>query len=200
MALSSESRARFNLKSANVLVVEAQTMDMQILVQTLVGFGAKNLFKHPGIESARPDIAKVVLDLVIVGSKLDDGNAIDFVRAFRRDTPAPNRFAPVLMVVGHTALSSITKARDCGAHYIIAKPLTPAVMLERIIWISRAQRVFVEDDNYIGPDRRFKFEGPPVGKPGRRKDDLSERVGAHAEPNMSQDQIDAMMQPRKIAI
>jgi hypothetical protein len=69
-------------------------------------------------------------------------------------------------------------------------------MLERILWVAREQRGFVACDSYAGPDRRFKFDGPPAGGPGRRRDDLSADVGDAVMPNMSQDQIDALLQQR----
>ena len=69
-------------------------------------------------------------------------------------------------------------------------------MLERILWIAREQRPFVA---YAGPDRRFKFDGPPEGGAGRRRDDLSKDVGDAVAPNMSQDQIDALLSVKRVS-
>jgi hypothetical protein len=38
-----------------------------------------------------------------------------------------------------------------------------------------------------------------VGQKGRRHDDLSVEVGAATTPNLDQDQIDALFQPKAIA-
>ena len=56
----------------------------------------------------------------------------------------------------------------------VAKPLTPSVVLQRIHWVASDKRQFVDvvDGSYVGPDRRFKFEGPPPGSEGRRETDL----------------------------
>ena len=78
------------------------------------------------------------------------------------------------------------------------KPLTPIILIERIFWVAHAGRSFVTTDKYVGPNRRFRFDGPPTGEVGRRYDDLKEDLGAAIEPNMSQDQIDALMLPRKV--
>ena len=53
---------------------------------------------------------------------------------------------------------------------------------------------------YIGPDRRFKREGPPAGMEGRRADDVAGDLGDAAAPNMSQEEIDAMMKPSKVIL
>jgi hypothetical protein len=57
----------------------------------------------------------------------------------------------------------------------------------------------VTSPNYCGPDRRVRSVGPPVGMKGRRHDDLSIEVGAAKTPNLEQDEIDALFQPKAIA-
>jgi len=46
------------------------------------------------------------------------------------------------------------------------------VMLERIIWVAKAGRPFLFTGTYVGPDRRFRDDGPPDGV-GRRREDLA---------------------------
>lgn len=200
MALNPGSRARFNLKNASIMLVEHGSLGMDILVQIMVGFGAKTLHKCETADEARVTICRTEMDLIIVDALLGDDNGYELVEWMRREAPEPNKFAPMLMLSAHTQASKIARARDCGAHFIIAKPLTPVVLLERILWVAKEQRRFVATDSYIGPDRRFKFEGPPAGTTGRRKDDLPESVGEAKAPNMSQDEIDALMAPRKVTL
>lgn len=200
MSLDAASRAHFNLKNAVVLLVQNDSMGMDILVQILVGFGAKNLLKAATIDEAKGLIAKNQCDLMIVDAVLGEEDGFDLVDWMRREASAPNRFAPLLMITAHTQQSRVSRSRDVGAHFVIAKPLTPVVLLERILWVAREQRPFVECAGYSGPDRRFKFEGPPDGIAGRRRDDLAPEVGIASQPNMSQDEIDALMAPRKVSI
>jgi hypothetical protein len=72
----------------------------------------------------------------------------------------------------------VTNARDCGAHIVMAKPLTPKAVLDRIVWVARTGRRFVESDKFVGPDRRFKEGGVPekVGA-GRRREDAVQGKG-----------------------
>jgi hypothetical protein len=77
MALSADSRARFNLKDANVLVVEGGSLNMDILVQMLFGFGAKNLLRNDRIDDAKTELGRVVADLIFVGDHLADGHGCD---------------------------------------------------------------------------------------------------------------------------
>ena len=201
MALNAESMETFNLRSAAILALEAGDMDMNILSHILFGFGAKNIVKCNTIASAQQQFEKAQFDLVFVNVVLNNGeDGCDFVEWLRRENRPPNRYAPVLMISPHTPPSRVTRTRDCGANYLIAKPLTPGVLLERILWVAQKPRAFVDVPTYVGPDRRFKFVGLPVGRKGRRADDLSEKVGAATMPNMSQESIDAMFQPMKVSL
>jgi DNA-binding response OmpR family regulator len=111
-----------------------------------------------------------------------------------------NRYVPVILVSGHTPPSQVFKARDSGANFTVAKPITPKVLLERILWAAREERQFIECDSYLGPDRRFRNEGPPIGVEGRRRDDLPPELGELAGDNMSQDQINALLRPSKVKL
>lgn len=198
MALEPTSRARFNLEKASVLMLEGNSMGMDIMVQIVTGLGARSLHRCGSLEEAQEAVKKNTVDLIIADS-LSNGEGYEFVSWLRRSAGEPNCFTPVVVTAAHTPASMVAKARDCGAHYIIKKPLTPVVVLERILWIAREARPFIECDAYVGPDRRHKNEGPPDGVP-RRRDDLPAEVGVAQEPNMSQDEVDNLMAARKVSL
>ena len=200
MGLSPESRARFNLERASVLVLDESPMGMSILVQILTGFGVKTLHRCEKVEEAKETIAKVEVDLIICDTLGAGGEGYDFIEWLRRSRIEPNCFAPVLLTAGHTPSNAVARARDCGAHFVMAKPLTPIAVLERILWIAREGRRFVECDTYMGPDRRFKNEGVPAGMAGRRRDDLHGEIGAAEDPNMDQEVIDSLMKTRRVEL
>jgi DNA-binding response OmpR family regulator len=200
MGLSPESRARFNLERASVLLLEESQMGMSILVQILTGFGAKVLHRCETVDEARDTVSKVEIDLVIADALGAGGEGYDFVTWLRSSRIEPNCFAPVLLTAGHTPSGAVSKARDCGAHFIMAKPLTPIAVLERILWIAREGRRFVECDTYMGPDRRFKNDGVPQGMVGRRRDDLHGEIGQADTPNMDQELIDGLVKTRRVEL
>ena len=173
MGLDPNSRARFNLKDATVLLLDETQLGMTILVQIVTGLGAKDLHRCADIESARAAVETNQIDLAIVDSLAATGEGYDFVEWLRRDAGEPNCYTPVLMTTSHTPRSQISRARDCGANIIIKKPFPPITVLERIIWSSKEGRKFLFSDTYVGPDRRFRNVGPPRGAKGRRREDFS---------------------------
>jgi len=177
MGLDPNSRARFNLRDANVLLLDSNQLGMSILVQIVTGLGAKSLFRCTDVADAQSVAQGNQLDLAIVDSLAPTGEGYEFVKWLRREGGEPNCYTPVLITTSHTPVSQISLARDCGAHIIIKKPFPPITMLERIIWSSKEGRRFLFSDTYIGPDRRFRDLGPPKGEEGRRRDD-KDKVGA----------------------
>lgn len=192
--------SRINLEKATVLVLDDNGASLDILSQVVSGFGVKQLFRAETVADAQAQVKVKTFDLIISDVQMPEIDGIEFINWLRREAPETNRYVPVILVTGHTRTSDIFRTRDAGANFTVAKPITPKVLLERIFWVAREERAFIECDAYVGPDRRFKHEGPPIGMDGRRRDDLPAEVGAAQEENMSQDEINGLMKVAKVQL
>jgi DNA-binding response OmpR family regulator len=159
----------FNLSAAKLLLVAGHAYEANIYMGMLEGFGAKGVVKCSTAEQANEELARCDFDLAIVDSRIKEGDAYEFVRTMRHSQDPKRMFVPVLMIAGHTPREQITMARDSGSHFLIRKPISAATLLERILWIVREHRMFIESQAYAGPDRRFRTEDHPAI--GRREDD-----------------------------
>ncbi len=191
---------RVNLGRSTVLLVDHNLKTLDMLSSIFHGFGVRQQIKRSTSAEAMKVVQSTELDLILIDCGMPEMDGYDFTRWLRRETPAPVRYTPLIMLTGHAAKSRVHKSRDCGASYIVAKPLTPALLLQRIQWLGADDRQFVECETYVGPDRRVRNFGPPMGIVGRRQGDLSAHVGAAVEPNMEQSEIDLMMKPRRVAL
>jgi DNA-binding response OmpR family regulator len=199
--MSSKAEARLNLSKATVLLLQNNQTELDILGQVFIGFGVKAIRKCLSLNEANDCIKNGILfDLIIVDCDLPGGAGFDFIKGLRRMEDNDNRLTPIMLVSGHTAAGSITKARDCGANFVVAKPITPKTMFDRVMWLAREERQFVVTDTFAGPDRRHKTFGPPAGTKGRRHDDVSAKIGRPVGPDMSQSDIDALLNPKKAAL
>ncbi|WP_395673329.1 PleD family two-component system response regulator [Phenylobacterium sp.] len=194
MALDPASRSRYNLEDAAVLLLDDTPMGMSILVQIVTGLGAKKLFRCSSVEMAQQVAAKHEIDIAIIDGMAPSGMGYDFVKWMRANCQEPNCYTPVIITTAHTPASDVARARDCGGHIIVKKPFAPIVMLERIIWVAREGRPFLFSEGYVGPDRRFRDDGPPDGV-GRRREDL-EKATAEAAPGSASGESDIEIQPR----
>lgn len=191
---------RLNLSKTTVLVLQSNQTELDILGQVFIGFGVKSIRKCLTVAEAEEAVRGGGFDLMIIDCDMPDDAGYDFISRVRRMEDNPNRLAPTMLVSGHTVPSAIAKARDCGANFVVAKPITPKIMFDRVVWMAREERQFVVTPTYAGPDRRHKTFGPPVGMKGRRHDDVSANLGRPAGPDMSQDDIDAMFNPKRAAV
>lgn len=196
MSLPYSKSERVNLSTAEVLLACGDPEGLNIMAEMFAGFGVHTPRRCLTGMEARTSIQERILNLVVVDSALQDETGYDFIAWLRRCDIAPNCYAPIILITGHTKPSQIFRGRDAGASFVVRKPVAPLVMMQRIIWLLNDQRKFVTSPGYCGPDRRVKALGPPVGTKGRRHDDLSAEVGAAATPNLGQDEIDALFKPR----
>lgn len=187
------------LEKATVLAVDDNNQALEIMASVLMSFGVRNIVRASDGEEAKEVVQRQMVDLILSDAQMPNLDGYDFVRWLRREGPEALRVVPAIIITAHTRRSEVMKARDCGANFIVAKPITPTVLLQRITWVARADRMFVECDTYFGPDRRYKNEGPPPDFPdGRRREDVSTELGAAAEPNMSQDELDNLIKPQRV--
>lgn len=195
---SSSSNAKIDLTRARALLLDDNPVHLEMLSNVLHGFDLKRQTKCGNLREAKAAAQNSEFDLVMVEAALADGSGFEFIRWLRRDGPEFNRTTSVLVVTSGTRLDDVAAARDSGANFVLAKPITPQVLLQRIIWLGRDRRMFVDAAGYAGPDRRFKAFGPPVGMKGRRHDDVNAALGIASEPNMSQNEIDMLVRPSRV--
>lgn len=193
---SKARNSRMDLSEAQILCADDSVSGLDILSQILMGFGVQHIARAQNAEDFRRKAKAQAYDLILVDGNLS-GNGFAEIRWLRHSGLDPNRYAPVLALAGHTPLSQVRMARDCGANFIVRKPLSASILLERILWIGRAGRFFVEAGAYTGPDRRFQHLGVPDGREGRRQTDLSAQLGDALDPNLSQAEIDSLLQPQR---
>jgi len=192
---------QINLDQARALIVDDNSQSADILAGVLTSFGLRNISRRASAREAQEALEFKPADLILANAQLPEMDGYDLVRWLRRDGGGANRMTPVIIVTAHTRRAHVEKARDCGANFIVTKPISPTVMLERILWVARSDRLFIECDAYAGPDRRWRNAGPPVEFPdGRRRDDRSIELGDGQGQDMSQDELDLLIKPQRSPI
>jgi DNA-binding response OmpR family regulator len=171
VAIEHTSRRVFDLSSASVLVFERNPDIARVPTQLLRGFGARKVREVFKFDEACDYAREETIDLILADPEAAKGRAMEFLRWLRRAEETPNRFAPIILVAAQTPDSLIKVLRDAGANFIVAKPYSPATLLNRVNWISKDKRPFVEAAGYVGPCRRTSPGGLPLGRRGRRAAD-----------------------------
>ena len=181
MATGVDPKRWINLERVTVMLLEQSDHGRKIAAQILRGFGIRDIHACRAIDEARAQTSSIEFDLIIADPNALNGEGMEFLRALRRSEKNVNRFVPIILVSGHSTNAAVMLSRDAGANFFVAKPFTPKVLLERIMFIARDKRPYVDAGRYVGPDRRWKGDGPPDGTPGRRGGDMTSEIDAIGE-------------------
>lgn len=160
----------FNFDGAVTMVIDDSEFARELTIQALAGFGLKVRYSCSSAAEAIKLLKEVPIDLILVDSDMPGMSGYEFVRWLRRSGLEPNAYAPVVMTAAHVRRSKVTESRDCGANFLITKPFSSLTLLERIVWVSRDNRPFLEVGDYLGPDRRFN--NAPYNGAERRADEV----------------------------
>ena len=169
--------AVFNLGGAVTMIVDDSPFSLTLTSNALTGFGIRPTYACGTGMEAKKLLTDKPVDLLVVDTDMPDIDGFELVRWLRRSGLNPNAFSPVIMTASHIRRGRLNQARDCGANFLVTKPFSAAMLLERILWVARDNRPFLEVGDYFGPDRRFRDE--QWDGPERRAD----RMGATKASN-----------------
>ncbi len=190
--ISSRTNRSINLRDLLFLIADPNAYLCTIVHSILRGFGATKVTEARECTHALQALSDQKIDILICDALLPPYGGLKLTQAVRRNTKTENRTVPILVMAGDSRATTIENARDAGANMVIAKPISPAQLYDRLLWIAFNPRQFVDTPNYFGPDRRFKIEGYPNGV-GRRKGDTAVEIGEATGPSLSQSDIDHLL-------
>jgi len=164
------AQPRLNLKNVTSLLVDRDNFTRGLIAQMLRGFGMEPpLLAGSGAE-AKAFLESSLPDILFLEGALPDMTAAELIGWIRRQSKKNLRFVPIIVLSGYTQLRMISMARDGGANIVLKKPISPQTLFDRILWVARTTRPFLETSNYVGPDRRFHDVLPPDGQYKREFD------------------------------
>ena len=172
----------FNLTGAITMVVDDSDFATDLTTEALLGFGIKTKYTCRSAAHAIDILKDSPIDLLLVDCEMPGMDGHEFVRWLRNSRLDPNAFVPIIMTAGHVRKTKVAAVRDCGANFLVTKPFSAATLLERILWVARDTRPFLEANEYKGPDRRFHARVPRDDNE-RRADmiDMKARVAAASD-------------------
>lgn len=172
---------------------------MDMLSAVTSGFGMAKRHKARTVEEAFDIHKSNSIDLIILDCSTEDMNGIVITRRFRMEFEGEKSETPILAVAGHASQVQIGQYRDAGASFVVAKPVAPGILLQRILWLAKDMRDLVNTPTFRGPDRRVRATGLPAGiEQGRRATDLDATVSEIAGQNLDQSKIDDMLKPVRV--
>lgn len=181
-----------NLRNLLFLIADPSSYLCMLVHGMLRGFGANKVIEVRDSLGVFQVLSGQKVDILLCDSRLPPHGGLKLTHAIRRNENNENRTVPILMMSSDTRETTVKNARDAGANMVIAKPISPSNLYDRLAWLAFNPHKFVDTVNYFGPDRRFKIEGYPNGV-GRRKGDKPVEVAVDTGPALSQNEIDNLL-------
>lgn len=144
-----------SLSGANVLVIEPNTELRDTLCEGLRTYGMANARAVTSVSQMAAIAVDSLVDLIICDSDRDKDNFTRSVRSLRQGKLGPNPYVIVVATTSSPTESNFRSLVDAGIDAVLVKPLSVAVMTDRINILSRNRKSFAVTPHYIGPDRRI---------------------------------------------
>lgn len=185
--------ATVNLRDLTILIADPGIYMRRVVYGMLRGFGANRIVEAGDAGGVLSAMMQQKIDILIVDARLPPQDGLAVTQAIRKNSDSENRTLPIMIMTSDAQQTTVKEARDSGASMVVAKPMSPNTLYDRLVWIAFDRRQFIDCPTYFGPDRRFKIEGYPTGV-GRRASDKIIQVADATEPNLEQDDIDSLFQ------
>lgn len=160
----------FRFEKLSVLVVEDTAPMCKLVCSVLETLGVRKVYTASSGDKGFEVFCSQKPDIVIADWHMEPVSGVEMVKKIRTSEISPNKFVPVIMMTGYSAMPRVAQARDTGTTEFLVKPFSANDLAKRIAHVINKPRDFIDSTAYFGPDRRRKKAEDYKG-PKRRDDD-----------------------------
>lgn len=168
MRIQGEKKGAWDLSRLRLIFVDDYRPYHPIMRALLYGLNIRSFQFYDDAERSLADIERNPPDFLVVDDSIKPFDGVEMCMRLRGGGPSI-RFLPILLITSLPSVSLVERARDAGAHAVLAKPMSLKSLYSRITMILQERRPFIETDEYFGPDRRRRdlpFDGSNRRKGG----------------------------------
>ncbi len=143
--------AGISLSKISVLVIDDNLFSRSLMRALLQGLGCGEVHLADDDRIGMERVLKHRPDIVICDWVMAPVNGADFIKRLRKSKDQAIATTPVIMLTSFTKRAYVVKAARLGANEFLSKPLSPALLYQRIERIVTETRPFVRVPGYFGP-------------------------------------------------
>src|SRR5687767_13129096 len=129
MRLSNDT---INLAASAVLIADQNVFQLMLMQGMLRAFGAKQVLEAKDSAAVHRILGARKIDVLICDAKLPPHGGLALTRLIRLHVENEHRTIPIFIMTSDTREATIKAARDAGANMVIAKPMSPASLYDRL--------------------------------------------------------------------
>lgn len=143
------------LGDVRVMLADSRAHIRATLKTALTHAGLENVEQTGNIDAIAESIDQGLgPDLLICDMELKNGEACDLVQSIRQNEIGKNPFMCILGITWNPTETEVQKVIDSGVDLLVAAPMSPKQVLNRVEALVHARMPFVATSDYVGPDRR----------------------------------------------
>ena len=154
MGLSGTQPTVKNGKNVTILFGEPESGLRHALRNALNREGFEDVRDFDRVGPLKESLQKTDPDLLLIDSEMDVGEADSLITDVRYNRLGKNPFIPVIVTIWEPTKEQVQRVASSGTDDMLAKPLSPAQLFDRIRVLVNNRKPFVVTSDYIGPDRR----------------------------------------------
>lgn len=127
----------FNFSAARVALLDASDFAASVTRNILTGFGFRQIVAYRSTEEAAEMLLRAPADILLCDPFPEVDKTFVLLSALR--TPRYREFsmAPFVITTAQVSVDVIKAAKNCKADFVIAKPFSPRVLLDRLIFSAK---------------------------------------------------------------
>lgn len=133
------------LDSLDVVIVDENHGMRSLLTTILKSHGIARLRPYRDSHRALSDMVAMTPDVAIVQWNMDHADPVTLLRTMRTESMRPLCFVPVIVLSSLVSKSIVADAVYAGASTVLATPISPKTLLDRLRWITQDLRCFYEE-------------------------------------------------------
>ncbi|MGI9379367.1 MAG: response regulator [Methyloligellaceae bacterium] len=131
------------MSDLDIVLVDNQRASHQTMRDLLSGLGIKRYRAFADPSDALRELQTEPANLVFVEWQMDRLNGCELIHMMRHKSMKPLSYLPIILVTGQVSATFIDQALIAGAHQVLVKPVSAAMLKRRLDWILSDDRQFV---------------------------------------------------------
>jgi DNA-binding response OmpR family regulator len=137
-----------------VLLLDRDLAMRHLIRSALVGIGFRSIVECRAVQEIQALATQRPIDLMLLDLDTDTAQVCDAIRDIRNNRYGLNPFVVVMAMTWTPERKMIAQTLDAGTDDVLAKPVSAAVLKERVRNLVQFRKDFIVTGDYIGPDRR----------------------------------------------
>jgi CheY-like chemotaxis protein len=145
-----------DLSEVRIVVIDDNEFAMTVIRRLLRAMRITVVTTCSNPEAAAEVIQRANADILIIDIDMPVKTGLELIHEIRHGQAGIAKDISILVASAHVDLEHVEKARNEGANWIVAKPLSFRSLYDGLARVTLDDRPFIEEKGYVGPCRRTR--------------------------------------------